>query len=94
MTTIKQEVSKSVFDHLETLLDEATEQGAEGTIEHFKAVAYGIGAQMAIVSDPEHIPEFIDTVVSELGRGLQVGMQIAHGLNGRLDVQVHSVRRG
>lgn len=93
MTTTKQEVSKAVFDQLETLLDAATEQGDEAVAEHFKALAYALGAHVAVKGKPDHMPEFINAVLENFGQGIKVGLQIAHGLNGHLDVQVHSVRR-
>ncbi|MGF7050389.1 hypothetical protein J2T13_004927 [Paenibacillus sp. DS2015] len=93
MTTTREKISTAVFDQLEALLNAATEQGTGGTIEHFKAVAYGIGAQMAVMGKPEHIPQFINVVVSELGRGLEAGLQTAHGLNAHLDIQIQSFRR-
>ncbi|OAB34150.1 hypothetical protein [Paenibacillus glacialis] len=93
MTTTKQEVSNAVFDQLETLLDAATEQGDEAVAEHFKALAYALGAHVAVKGKPDHMPDFINAVLEKFGQGIKVGMQIAHGLNGRLDVQVHSVRR-
>ncbi|AJS59231.1 hypothetical protein [Paenibacillus sp. IHBB 10380] len=94
MTTTKQEViSKAVFDQLETLLDAATEQGDEAVAEHFKALAYALGAHVAVKGKPDHMPDFINAVLENFGQGIKVGMQIAHGLNGHMCVQVHSVTR-
>ena len=93
MTATREKISTAVFDQLEALLNTATEQGAGGMSEHFKAVAYGLGAQMAVVGKPEHMSDFINAVLEKFGQGIKSGMQEAHGLNGNLSVQVHSVRR-
>ncbi|MFW5436595.1 hypothetical protein [Paenibacillus apiarius] len=91
MTT--QDVSKAVFTQMETLLEEASKLGAEGVVEHFKSLAYALGVQMALEGEPEKMAEFINAVVTEIGRGLRVGMETTHGITGHFDVQVHSVKR-
>jgi hypothetical protein len=82
---------QNTFDQLNDLFDVAQKQDPEGITEHFKSMAYAIGAQMAVYGKPEHMPELINTVVTEFGRGIQSGMLVAHGLHHDFDVQVHSI---
>ncbi|MPY20267.1 hypothetical protein [Paenibacillus glucanolyticus] len=93
MNVVKERVSKAVFDQLENMMNYAEKDGDEGVAEHFRSLAYGLGAQMGVTGNPEHMPEFINSVIEMLGQGIQAGMQTAHGLNGRLSVQVYSVRK-
>ncbi|WP_025682511.1 hypothetical protein [Paenibacillus maysiensis] len=85
--------NQTIFDQLNDLFDAAQEQGPESMTEHFKSMAYAIGAQMAVSGKPEHMPEFINMVITELGRGIQVGLQTAHGINNDFEVQVHSITK-
>ncbi|ODA07335.1 MULTISPECIES: hypothetical protein [Paenibacillus] len=84
---------QNTFDQLNDLFDAAQEQGSEGMAEHFKSMAYALGAQMAVSGKPEHMPEFINMVITELGRGIQVGLQTAHGIKNDFEVQVHSIKK-
>lgn len=89
----KVDSQKVLFSQMESLLEGAFEQGPDGVIEYLKALSYSLGAQVAIVSKPEHIPDMINEVMTTFGRGLQSGMQELHGLNGKFNVHVNGVVR-
>ncbi|MNC43300.1 hypothetical protein MKX34_17375 [Paenibacillus sp. FSL R5-0636] len=82
---------KALFDLLESSLEGAYKQGPDGVIEYLKALSYSLGAQVAIVSKPEHIPDMINEVMTTFGHGLQSGMRELHGLNGKFNVHVNGV---
>ncbi|MEK5238080.1 hypothetical protein NST99_20510 [Paenibacillus sp. FSL L8-0470] len=84
---------KVLFDQLESSLEDAYKQGPDGIIEYLKALSYSLGAQVAIVSKPEHIPDMINEVMTTFGQGLQSGMLELHGLNGKFKVHVNGVIR-
>lgn len=88
-----QQIRKALFDQLELLLEKASERGPEGIFEYLKALSYSLGAQVAVVSKPEHIPDLINEVMQTFGDGIQAGMMELHDLKGNFNVQVHGVVR-
>jgi hypothetical protein len=87
----KSEARKAAFNLMEKMFTEATSQGAEAVSEHLMASAYGLGAQIAISSKPELVPELFNTLVTEMGRGIQMGMMAKHGMVGTVRVRTESV---
>ncbi len=84
---------KVLFDQLESALEDAYKQGPDGIIEYLKALSYSLGAQVAIVSKPEHIPDMINEVMMTFGRGLQSGMLELHGMDGNFKFHINGVVR-
>lgn len=93
MTETKKDISKAIFRQMDSLFKEASEHGVDGVAEHFKAMAFYLGTQMAVRGNPERMDEFINAVIEKMGQGIQSGMRVAHGVNSHLSVQVHSVAR-
>lgn len=93
MTTIKEQVSQTVFNRLEALMDESARLGPEGEAEYLKSAAYALGAQIAVTGRPECIPDMMNDFLTEFGRGIQAGMLTAHGMKGRCGVRVQSIIR-
>ncbi len=83
--------NQNVYTQMNLLLQEATKRGPGAIDSHFKALAFSIGAQAAVMSDPNEMPTVINDLISEFGRGVQAGMLEEHGVNGRFGVQVHAV---
>ncbi|MDQ0719769.1 hypothetical protein QF049_001030 [Paenibacillus sp. W4I10] len=89
----QQQLSLNVFEGMEKLLDEATTAGPGATVDYFRAAAYALGAQMAVVGERDKMPDFLNIVVSELSTGVEVGMRTAHGVTCKLGAEIHAVKR-
>ncbi|WP_308722461.1 hypothetical protein [Paenibacillus polysaccharolyticus] len=89
----QQQLSLNVFESMEKLLDEATTVGPGATVDYFRAVAYALGAQMAVVGERDKMPDFLNIVASELSSGVEVGMLTTHGVKCKLDAEIHAVKR-
>ncbi|KGE17592.1 hypothetical protein [Paenibacillus wynnii] len=85
---------EKIFKQMESLLDEACQGGHDAVLAHLKALAYSLGAQVAVMSSPEEVPDKINEVMTQFGRGVQSGMLTTHGLTGNFTVQIRSVTRG
>ncbi|RAW13699.1 MULTISPECIES: hypothetical protein [Paenibacillus] len=89
----QQQLSLNVFEGMEKLLDEATTAGPGATVDYFRAAAYALGAQMAVVGERDKMPDFLNIVVSELSTGVEVGMLTTHGVECKLGAEINSIIR-
>ncbi|MHA6484500.1 hypothetical protein ACX1C1_21620 [Paenibacillus sp. strain BS8-2] len=79
---------QAVFSQMESLLDKAAENGADGIHDHLMALAYGLGAQIGVMVKPGGMSDVMNAVVTEMTRGVQTGMEVCYGIRGKFDVSV------
>lgn len=91
MTTTTQKINRDVFEQAQQMLDSATQQGPAAIDTHLRALAFSLGAQAAVVSDPMVMPDVINDLITEFSRGIQTVMQEAYGVRPQMDVEVHAV---
>ncbi|WKL00868.1 hypothetical protein Q0F98_28645 [Paenibacillus amylolyticus] len=91
MNNTTQTSRKAVFNQLQQMFEEADGRGSIALQLHLKDVAYALGAQAAIVSEPDQMPEVINNLITEFGRGIQTVIQEITGNESKLDVAVYAV---
>ncbi|MEY8748587.1 hypothetical protein AB9M62_57040 [Bacillales bacterium AN1005] len=89
MTT--KQARKAVFEQLQQMFEEADGRGSSALQLHMKDVAYALGAQAATVSESYQLPEVINDLITEFGRGIQTIIHKSTGKDTRMDVVVYAV---
>ncbi|MDQ0658794.1 hypothetical protein [Paenibacillus sp. W2I17] len=82
---------KAVFNQLQQMFEDAAMEGPEVLQSHLRDVAFSLGAQAAASSDPAHMPQAINDLVTHFGRGIQTVNQEITGNESKLDVAVYAV---
>ncbi|WP_426332660.1 hypothetical protein ACN9MH_15200 [Paenibacillus silvae] len=89
MTTKQQR--KAVFNQLQDMFEEAVAEGPEAIQSHLRDVAFSLGAQAAIITEPDQMPQAINDLVTHFGRGISTVIEEVTGKESKLDVAVYAV---
>lgn len=89
MTT--KQARKAVFDQLQQMFEEADGRGSSALQLHLKDVAYALGAQAAIFCEPDQMPDVINDLITEFGRGIQTVIHEITGKESKIGVAVYAV---
>ncbi|MDT9719169.1 hypothetical protein QVE09_09670 [Paenibacillus sp. ClWae2A] len=84
---------KAVFNQLQQMFEDAAMEGPEVLQSHLRDVAFSLGAQAAASSDPVHMPQAINDLVTHFGRGIQTVIQEITGNESKFDVAVYAVQQ-
>ncbi|RAW18466.1 hypothetical protein DC345_04865 [Paenibacillus taichungensis] len=82
---------KVVFNQLQQMFEDAAMDGPEAIRSHLRDVAFSLGAQAAVSSEPVQMPEAINDLVTHFGRGIQTVIQEITGNDTELNVAVYAV---
>ena len=82
---------KAVFNQLQQMFEDAAMEGPEAIQSHLKDVAFSLGAQAAAASEPDQMPQAINDLVTQFGRGIQTIIQEITGNESKFDVAVYAV---
>ncbi|HBU81729.1 MAG TPA: hypothetical protein DEF35_08830 [Paenibacillus sp.] len=82
---------KAVFNQLQQMYEDAAMEGPEAIQSHLRDVAFSLGAQAAVSSEPVQMPEAINDLVTHFGRGIQTVIQEITGNDTELNVAVYAV---
>ncbi|WP_366294332.1 hypothetical protein [Paenibacillus sp. AN1007] len=89
MTTKQQR--KAVFNQLQDMFEEAVAEGPRAIQSHLQDVAFSLGAQAAIVTEPDQMPQAINDLITHFGRGIQTIIEEITGNESKFDVAVYAV---
>jgi hypothetical protein len=82
---------KATFNQLQKMFEEAVIEGPEAIQSHLRDVAFSLGAQAAIITEPGQMPGAINDLVSHFGRGIQTVIEEVTGTESKFDVAVYAV---
>ncbi|WP_063564856.1 hypothetical protein [Paenibacillus sp. O199] len=84
---------KAVFNQLQQMFEDAAIEGPEAIQSHLRDVAFSLGAQAAVSSEPDQMPQAINDLVTQFGRGIQTIIQEITGNESKFDVAVYAVQQ-
>ncbi|CAI6075006.1 hypothetical protein PAECIP112173_02354 [Paenibacillus sp. JJ-100] len=91
MNNTAQTSRKATFNQLQKMFEEAAVEGPEAIQSHLRDVAFSLGAQAAIITEPNQMPQAINDLVTHFGRGIGTVIEEVTGKESKLDVAVYAV---
>lgn len=86
-----QDRRKATFNQLQLMFEEAVSEGPEAIQSHLRDVAFSLGAQAAIITEPDQMPQAINDLVAHFGRGIGTVIEEITGNESKFDVAVYAV---
>lgn len=93
MNNSTQTSRKATFNQLQKMFEEAVIEGPEAIESHLRDVAFSLGAQAAIITEPNQIPDAINDLIAQFGHGIQTVIQEITGKESKFDVAVYAVQQ-
>ncbi|WP_028590325.1 hypothetical protein [Paenibacillus massiliensis] len=84
---------KGTFQQMQQMYEDATKEGQPAIDTHLKALAFSLGAQAVLTADPRDMPQIVNELMMEFGKGVQATMLEAHSMDGSFGVRVHAVQK-
>lgn len=82
---------KAAFNQLQQMFEEAVTEGPEAIQSHLRDIAFSLGAQAAIITEPDQMPQAINDLITHFGRGIQTVIEEVTGTESKFDVAVYAV---